>query len=84
MSKTHSDLEQLRQQIGQIKVFCEAVADAHSQSGQLRDILHKNMNGLIYRKSQPWYQDLDSLTINVVKKLSSLDRRIRKLEDAKP
>ncbi len=75
------DLKQLQKQIKQIRVFCEAVADAHSQSGQLRDILHKNMNELVYRKSQPWYQDIDSLTVSVVKNMLKLEKRIRRLEE---
>jgi len=81
MSQMQNDLKKLQQQIKQIKVFCEAVADAHSQAGQLRDILHKNMNELLYRKSQPWYQDLDNLTVNIVKSLSSIEKRIKRLEE---
>ena len=76
-----NDLKQLQNQVKQIKVFCEAVADAHHQGGQLRDILHKNMNELIYKKSQPWYQDIDSLTVSVVKNMLKLDKRIRRLEE---
>ena len=76
-----NDLKQLQKQIKQIRVFCEAVADAHSQVGQLRDILHKNINELVYRKSQPWYQDLDNLTVNVIKQLSKFERRIKRLEE---
>jgi len=82
MSQIQDDLKQLQKEIAQIKIFCEAVADSNSQGGQLRDILHKNMSELVYRKSQPWYQDLDSLTVNVVKQLTKFDRRIRRLEEA--
>ena len=81
MSQLHNDLKQLQNQVKKIKVFCEAVADAHSQSGQLREILHKEMGELIYKKSQPWYQDLDRLGVNLVRNMASLDKRIRRLED---
>ncbi len=80
MGHPQNDLKQIQEQIRQIKVFCEAVADAHSQGGQLRDILHKNMNELIYRKSQPWYQDLNCLTANVAERLVGFEKRIRELE----
>ncbi len=81
MSQIQEDLKQLQEQVKQIKIFCEAVADSNSQGGQLRDILHKNMSELLYRKSQPWYQDLDNLTVNIVKQLSKFDRRIKRLEE---
>lgn len=81
MSQIQNDFKQLQEQVKQIKIFCEAVADAHSQGGQLREILHKSMSELIYRKSQPWYQDLDCLTVNIVKQLSKFDRRIKRLEE---
>jgi hypothetical protein len=81
MSQIQDDLKQLQDQVKQIKIFCEAVADSNSQGGQLRDILHKSMSELVYRKNQPWYQDLDCLTVNMVKQLTKFDRRIRKLEE---
>ena len=81
MSQMHEDLKQLQKQIKQIRVFCEAVADAHSQGGQLREILHKNMNELLYRKSQPWYQDLDNLTVSVIRQLTNFEKRLRRLEE---
>jgi hypothetical protein len=81
MSQIQNDLKQLQKQIAQIKVFCEAVADAHIQGGNLRDILHKNMSGLIYRKSQPWFHDLDVLRVNMIKSMLQMDERIRKLEE---
>ncbi len=77
----HNDLKQLQKQIKQIRVFCEAVADAHHQGGQLREILHKNINELVYRKSQPWYQDLDCLTVSIARNMTNLDKRIRRLEE---
>jgi hypothetical protein len=83
MSQMQNDLKQLQNQIKQIKVFCEAVADAHGQAGQLRDILHKNMNELIYRKSQPWFKDLDDLKVSMIKSMLQIDERIKKLEEVK-
>jgi hypothetical protein len=76
-----NDLKQLQNQVKQIRVFCEAVADAHHQGGQLREILHKNINELIYRRSQPWYQDIDNLTVSVVKQLTKFEKRLRRLEE---
>ena len=81
MSQVQDDLKQLQEQVKQIKIFCEAVADANSQGGQLRDILHKNMGALVYRKSQPWFKDLDEFRAKIIHNLLIVDERITKLED---
>ena len=81
MSQIHDDLKQLQKQIEQMRVFCEAVADAHSQGGKLRDILHKNMGALVYRKSQPWFKDLNEFRSKIIHNLLIVDERITKLED---
>ena len=81
MDNLRSDVKQLKKEMQQIRIFCEAVADAHAQSAKLREILHKEMGFLIYKKSQPWYEDLSVLNQSVIKALQSFDKRLKAFEN---
>ena len=81
MNDLRDDLNQLKKEVQQIKIFCEAVADAHAKNAILKDILHKNIGGLIYRKSQPWSDDLAFLREAVEKFLEAMDYRLKILEE---
>ena len=81
MEAYRQELKQLKEEVEQIRIFCEAVADAHAQSAKLREILHKEMGYLIYKKSQPWYDDLCLFNKVVVKSLKKFDDRLTKIEN---
>ncbi len=81
MKQIQNELKQLKKEIAQIKVFCEAIVDGNTRDGELGDVPLKNMGAMIYRKSQPWFRAMDNLRVNIIKNLVNLDRRLTKLEE---
>ena len=81
MEKLANDIKRLEEQLKKMRIFCEAVADCHAQSAKLRDILHKEMGLMIYKKSQPWYDDLSTMNQAVITALKNFDKRLRKIEN---
>ena len=69
------EFKQALKDIERIKIFLEALTGILEGCGNLPDILHKNINGLIYRKNQPWHDDIAILGKFYAKSLEAVNHR---------
>ena len=75
------EFKKMQKEVAQIKIYLEALTSILGRCGQLPDILHKNMSGLIYRKNQPWKDDIFMVHECIKKAMESINYRFKVIDD---